>query len=99
MTDKFKNNRSWRHFANELNFVIFNHFNHFEFDIFRYHEHEVEEDTPVCKEEQEEKCQQVTQARIYKYRSGISNTIICHNMYTALLVLVFGLTINSYEVK
>jgi len=27
----------------------------------RYHEHEVEEDTPVCKEEQEEKCQQVTQ--------------------------------------
>ena len=33
---------------------------------FRYHEHEVEEDTPVCKEEQEEKCQQVTQARIYK---------------------------------
>jgi hypothetical protein len=27
----------------------------------RYHEHEVEEDRPVCKEEQEEKCQQVTQ--------------------------------------
>ena len=51
---------------------------------YRYHEHEVEEDTPVCQEEQEEKCQQVTQARIYKYRSGISNTtIICHNTYTA----------------
>jgi hypothetical protein len=82
MTDKFKNNRSCRHFAN-LILVIFNHFNHFKFDIFRYHEHEVEEDTPVCQEEQEEKCQQVTQARIYYYRSGISNcTIICHNTYT-----------------
>ena len=27
----------------------------------RYHEHDVEEDHPTCKEEYEEKCQQVTQ--------------------------------------
>ena len=31
------------------------------FQQHRYHEHEVEEDHPTCKEEFEEKCQQVTQ--------------------------------------